>query len=386
MGEEALASSLKEALIARNVDDFCRLIRENPSVVNTKLKVKLSAYQYASHFQGRLLHIATKLGNAPMVRCLLEHGANGFSLNDRKRSALDYWIDRDFDDDVFFFEGPNDFEEITGLLIKHGSSVDGSEHEHPLTTAIEKGFLSITQILLDHKADVDIDCFMNHLSLRTPNRLEIAKLLITYGYNVRRKKKVSGITALHLAAEFGDVDIAELLIEHGAKINAKSCQGVTPLHFAARWGHISTMKLLVLRGADICVPINVLDNTGLELMRYHGGNYWDAEFQGCDFSKLPPIITSPLQLARFYDIYDDPDFDDDFEYQETSRLTEEAMLSLWTRYHSWRMKKELLIVWGLLQKHPHCDHYSAQLNVFFDINLVGIIASFLGPTDSPVTM
>ena len=58
-----------------------------------------------------------------------------------------------------------------------------------------------------------------------------------------------GFTPLHAAAYAGDPAIAELLIEHGADVNAKSELLVTPLHAAAEEDHADLVKLLIARGA-----------------------------------------------------------------------------------------------------------------------------------------
>ena len=60
----------------------------------------------------------------------------------------------------------------------------------------------------------------------------------------------SGNTALHLAAEKGLVAMAELLVAHGAALDARNApSGWTPLHFAAYEGHTELVRLLVEAGA-----------------------------------------------------------------------------------------------------------------------------------------
>lgn len=62
-----------------------------------------------------------------------------------------------------------------------------------------------------------------------------------------------GWTPLHEAANYGYIDIAELLIKYGADINdpgGPKCGGITPLHDAAVCGHTGLINLLIERGAD----------------------------------------------------------------------------------------------------------------------------------------
>jgi hypothetical protein len=58
-------------------------------------------------------------------------------------------------------------------------------------------------------------------------------------------------TPLHAAAHHGHLVIAELLIRHGANVNARGDAGLTPLHEAANNGHVEIVDLLLKSGADL---------------------------------------------------------------------------------------------------------------------------------------
>lgn len=62
-------------------------------------------------------------------------------------------------------------------------------------------------------------------------------------------------TALHVAADVGEVASAKTLIEHGASIDLRDSLGWTPLHIAAQRKNSSMMKLLIQSKANI----NLLD-------------------------------------------------------------------------------------------------------------------------------
>jgi len=66
----------------------------------------------------------------------------------------------------------------------------------------------------------------------------------------------NGNTPLHLAAEHGFLDVARLLLEHGADVNAIGKSGWTPLHVAAVNGRMAIVRLLLEHGADV----DVIDN------------------------------------------------------------------------------------------------------------------------------
>ncbi|HEX2139177.1 MAG TPA: ankyrin repeat domain-containing protein, partial [Woeseiaceae bacterium] len=63
-----------------------------------------------------------------------------------------------------------------------------------------------------------------------------------------------GMTALHWAAENGDLALAEVLIHAGANVGAGTrIGGYTPLHLASRNGHVEIVKALLAANADATV-------------------------------------------------------------------------------------------------------------------------------------
>jgi ankyrin repeat protein len=90
----------------------------------------------------------------------------------------------------------------------------------------------------------------------TLDRKEIVKLLLAKGTNPDIRAREFGVgydneTALLQAAFWGRTEIAEMLIKHGATVNAKAENDVTPLHEAARMGHLELARLLLKSGADV---------------------------------------------------------------------------------------------------------------------------------------
>lgn len=59
------------------------------------------------------------------------------------------------------------------------------------------------------------------------------------------------ITFVFLSAQNDDLDRVEILIRNGVSANAEDSAGYTPLHYAARNAHHRVCEVLLLHGADV---------------------------------------------------------------------------------------------------------------------------------------
>jgi ankyrin repeat protein len=96
-----------------------------------------------------------------------------------------------------------------------------------------------------------------HLSLLFASEVEmterytVLELLLQHGANVNARDR-SGRTPLHWASGYAD-ELPEcmiLLLEKGANLNAPDIKGRTPLQTAVRYNAEQAVELLLKRGAD----------------------------------------------------------------------------------------------------------------------------------------
>lgn len=81
--------------------------------------------------------------------------------------------------------------------------------------------------------------------------LKVASVLLEGGADLERvMPSVNRNTALDAAVASQQVDVVELLLSKGAKVDVKAARGYTPLHKSAFGGHLELTKILLDHGAD----------------------------------------------------------------------------------------------------------------------------------------
>lgn len=128
--------------------------------------------------------------------------------------------------------------------------------EQELFKAVEDGQLAAVRAALDahpdwvrsraHRWEVPplaIACDRGHL--------EIARLLLDRGADVNAFNERWLWRPVHEAAAQGHTKIVRLLIERGADLSVTNHEGLTPLFMAAQGGHTETIRLLLEHGATV---------------------------------------------------------------------------------------------------------------------------------------
>ena len=127
-------------------------------------------------------------------------------------------------------------------------------HGSPLHYAGFCGLYNVAKVLAaEHPQDVNSRGFIGeetplHLTSQV-GHVDLARLLIEHGANVAAQSE-DGTTPLHVASGEGHVDLARFLIEHGADVAAQSKDATTPLHGASVGGHVDLARLLIEHGAS----------------------------------------------------------------------------------------------------------------------------------------
>ena len=159
---------------------------------------------------------------------------------------------------------------IVNLLRKHG----GMRSSELKAERIEKQKASALRLQNLKQANKAL------FNASVKGNIDAVKQQLTNGADVNAKNAKYGWTSLH---EVANKEIAELLIEQGANVNAIGLEKRTPLHRASMKGRKEVIETLLGKGADInaksgsgsfkgATPLDMAKNNEIAtLLRKHGG-------------------------------------------------------------------------------------------------------------------
>jgi len=122
-----------------------------------------------------------------------------------------------------------------------------------LAIAANKGNTMMVEYLLAHGADLGVKNSKGMIPVEDAASLghkEVVSAIIAS----EKQKDPSLLNlggAVNMAARQGYVEIAQLLGDAGAPLNARSSEGYTPLHWAVKNGHIAVVEYLLSKKVDV---------------------------------------------------------------------------------------------------------------------------------------
>ncbi|MEJ2111162.1 MAG: ankyrin repeat domain-containing protein [Acidobacteriota bacterium] len=206
---------------------------------------------------------AAMLGDSDEVRRLIKMGVDVNLITDNEATPL-------------ILASQNGHAEIVRLLLDAGANANANPFKYTPHSDYEVSYTPADLLPVVHQSEIVYEATALHTASRN-GHTEIVKLLLEAGANVDATGN-DDVTALHAASQNGHAEIVELLLEAGANVNAEitrafyreqdhlleSMRGPepisppmavlnyhTPLMLAAQNGYIEIVELLLDAGAKV---------------------------------------------------------------------------------------------------------------------------------------
>ncbi|XP_044038916.1 ankyrin-2b isoform X23 [Siniperca chuatsi] len=195
------------------------------------------------------LHISSLAGQADVVKILVKRGAD---INAQSQNGFT---------PLYMAAQENHLDVVRYLLENGGNQSTATEDGFtPLAIALQQGHNQVVSILLENDTKGKVRLPALHIAARKDDTKSAALLLQNdHNADVQSKMMVnrttengkSGFTPLHIAAHYGNVNVATLLLNRGAAVDFTARNGITPLHVASKRGNTNMVGLLLERGSQI---------------------------------------------------------------------------------------------------------------------------------------
>jgi len=174
----------------------------------------------------------------------------------------------------------------------------GLGHDISIFHAAQVGSLTMLQSVLHAGQPVNATDDTRRTALHhaaAQGHYDAAELLIISGADTMARTRDNATTPLH---EVTTGEVAELLIQGKADVNAEDDWGLVPLHYASQNGHCDVVRCLIEYHASVC-PADGLGRSPLHLAAQHGRVQVVQELAtlGADLSCKDKRGRTPLAVA-----------------------------------------------------------------------------------------
>ncbi|MCB9147866.1 MAG: sigma-70 family RNA polymerase sigma factor [Caldilineaceae bacterium] len=284
-------------------DEVAATLAEHPELVDEKGRARYSTRDV------RALHYALNYGHTDVIEKLLAAGAEINAKADESWAPIHYalrgahpelapmLVAKGAEVDIYAAAGLGDLPKVQALveaeseliyrrgpsgatalhfaataavaayLLGQGADANTQDDRGRTPLTWNPGITEVVDTLLAHGAEI-IDIFQ---ACALGDVARVTQMLDADPSLLHQRKDPRTGTPLHVAADKGQIEVARLLIERGAVVNATTDSGnITPMHDAAFSGRVEMVKFLLTQGADAAARDTEFNATPLAWARFNG--------------------------------------------------------------------------------------------------------------------
>ncbi|KAL4949672.1 ankyrin repeat-containing domain protein [Aspergillus filifer] len=216
------------------------------------------------------LHLAIRYEKSDVVKVLLDH---------RPKLDLEVMVDPPF------YDGDDDYTALSiacslgnAGIVRQLLEADANRNhqtklgKRPLDISIEVCSLAAADVLLEYRTPIDYtdedgNTPLHRISAATPQ--DLVKRLVNAGINPSVTNN-NGVTPLRIAVATGNTDVAKYLLSKNPNFNCFLNGAPSLVHLACKNGDLTTLKLLADNGVDIKGVESMPDSDGLIVTAING--------------------------------------------------------------------------------------------------------------------
>ena len=230
-----------------NKDGFtaahCAALKGNLNVLKLLHNSGANIQQQNNRGKNSIMFALSGTGDSDTVRWLLEQGVNVNHSNKDGLTAVHY-------------AAQQGNVNVLKLLQHRGANIDqvDSTGTNSIMFSLTNGDCETVRWLTENGVDVNVSDYEGITAVHGAaclGKLEVLKLLHKSGANIRQKNSYGQNSIMLASTGTSDCETVRWLIEHGVDVNDSDKLGKTAVHYAAQKGNIDVLKLLHNKGAYI---------------------------------------------------------------------------------------------------------------------------------------
>ncbi|KAJ8664289.1 hypothetical protein QAD02_005951 [Eretmocerus hayati] len=189
----------------------------------------------------------------------------------------------------------------------------------PIYAALKSNSTEMTELLIQKGANVNVKNIKEETPLfyavktleKSESKIQLVELLLKHGAKINEYRMRDMFTVLHVALYLQDEDLANYLIKAGCSSTQRNCDDESPIVIAVTLNLLSSAKLLLESGADVndrprrrkSILWTAIHNNNVEMVKLlmkHNVNFGKKKMRDDDAPLVLAAHTGNVDIAKIF--------------------------------------------------------------------------------------